>query len=279
MLAMRQRWARLLGIAVAALVVVAVGQRARVELTRFSHGSYFLDTANRAALSKLPSRTRAIQLEGYGQTLSAQAEQSLVYHLANEHARGRVSIVLGSDLNNAIEYLDFGVVERPGPEFHADYDYVLTRFAGITTGRRLIARSGGIALEQRTSALDVLPYSGLEAPLERLDTSGTAWVQPGVPLQLYVTGEGGNHVGVRLTFQTIEPVTVVPQPGVRARQDHGVLVVCAPATGFAPIRQASLLLDGQPVSPPQPTGTFPPPVPFEGIALTAMHATSGRCMV
>jgi hypothetical protein len=279
MLAMPGRWLRVVGIAGVVLVVVAVGQRARVELTRFANGSYFLDSANRSALSYLPHNATAVELEGYGQTLFAQAEQPLAYHLANEYARGRVSIVLGSNLNNALEYLDFGPVESPGPEFHPGYDYVLTRFATIGTDRRMIARSGAIALEQRTQSLDVTPYAGLEAPLERLDTSGVAWLQPGVPLRLDVVGTGGRHVWAKLTFHTAEPLSVPPQPGVHARLRGSTLTACVATTGAPPVRQASLTVVAAPMAGPTPHEQFPPPVPFEGIALTSMRAVADRCTV
>jgi hypothetical protein len=278
-LAMPQRWARALGLLGALLVLGAVAQRAHVELKRFSQGSYFLDSANRSVLAHLPAHANAVALEGYGQTLSAQAEQPLVYDLLNERARGRVSIVLGSDQNNGIEYLDFGVIRSPGVEFDPDYDFVLTRFAGIETSRRVIARSGGIALEQRTQPLDVTPYAGLEAPLERLDTSGTAWVQPGQPIEFYVTGASTGQAWVRLTFSTNEPVTVAPQAGLRTSAHGDTVIACVPSAGAAPIRHAEVLLSAPPEAVSPPAETFPPPVPMEGIALTSMHAMSGRCSV
>jgi hypothetical protein len=278
-LAIPRRWVRMVGMAGVGLAVLAIGQRTRVELTRFAHGSYFLDSANRSVLAHLPRNIAAIEVEGYGQTLSAQAEQPLIYHLANERARGRVSIVLGSDLNNAIEYLDFGAVQTPGAEFHPDYDYILTRFAAIRTDRRTIARSGGIALEQRVEPLDVTPYAGLEAPLERLDTSGTAWLQPGMPLELYVTGASGHRVWAKLTFRAVEPVSVPAQPGVRTRLVGDTLIACVPAAGSLPVRQASLLLVASAQAAPIPNEPFPPPTPSEGVALTAMRAVADRCTV
>lgn len=279
LLAMPHRWARLLGVAGAVLVVITVAQRTRVELARFANGSYFLDSANRSVLSHLPHSAKAIQLEGYGQTLSAQAEQPLVYHLANEHLRGKVSIVLGSNLNNALQYLDFGVVKPPGPEFHPDYDYVLTRFAGVQTDRTTVARSGGIALERRTDQLDVTSYAGLESPLARLNTSGTAWVQPGQPLQFYIVGVGGHRVWLRLSFRSSSPASVTPQAGMLVRLRGEALTVCVLATGSAPVRGASVQFEAPAVVGPQPSEEFPPPVPLEGIALTAMHAVSGHCVV
>ncbi len=278
-LAMPERWARLLGIAGVALVVIAVAQRARVELTRFSDGSYFLDSANRSVLGHLPPSARAVEIEGYGQTLSAQAEQPLVYDLVNEHARGRASILLSSNQNNSIEYLDFGAIKSPGIEFNPNYDFVLTRFAGIETSRRTIARSGGIALEQRTQPLDVTPYSGLEAPLARLDTSGTAWVQPGQPLEFYVAGESSNPVSVRLTFRVSEPVSVASQAGLHIHQQGETLIACVPTSGYAPTRQAAVLLSAPPVAGQLPREEFPPAVPLQGIALVSMRAVRGSCAV
>lgn len=280
LLAMPRRWGRIIGLIGVGLVIVAIGQRTRVELMRFSNGSYFLDSANRSVLSRLPSNVKALQTEGYGETLSAQAENPLVYYLADEHVRGRTSIVLGSNLNYAISYLDFGTVETPGPEFHPDYDYILTRFAGIRTDRRIVARSGGIALEQRTARLDVTPYSGLEAPLERLDTSGTAWVQPGQPLQLYITGAASHErVWAKLTFSSRVPVSVPPQTGVHSLQLGHDLTVCVPATGTGVIRGATLQLSDPAMSAPTLSEAFPPPTPSEGLALTAMYATAERCAI
>jgi hypothetical protein len=279
LLAATKRGARVLGVAGLTLVVVAVGQRTRVELRRFSDGAYFLDSANRSVLSKLPTNASAVQIEGYGETLSAQAEQPLVYHLVDEHLPGRVSIVLGSDLNNAIEYLDFGVLKTPALEFHADYDYVLTRFAGIKTARETVARSGGIALERRTQSLDIITYSGLEAPVERLDTSGTAWVQPSQPLKMYVVGMSAGPVWAKLTLRVSVPVSVPPQAGVRELLANNTLTVCVLTTGSRPVRSASVQFSAPPVPGPAPLEEFPPAVPLEGIALTSMHASSGHCSV
>ncbi|HMD57220.1 MAG TPA: hypothetical protein VKG82_07095 [Solirubrobacteraceae bacterium] len=276
-LAMPQRWVRLLGFAGALLVVGAVAQRSRVELTRFSHGSYFLDSANRGVLAKLPPRTGAVQLEGFGNTLSAQAEFSLVYRLLDERVPGRASIILGSNINNAIEYLDFGVIKAPGAEFHPYYRYVLTRFPGIHTPRRVIARSGGIALQERTQPLDITPSIGLTAPLARLDPAGRAWVEPLTPLGFYVAGATGGPVWARLTFHAAGPVIVRPHPGLRSRQVGDTVTVCAPASGAPPVRAVTVQLSGPQLAGTPPAEEFPPAVPAEGIELTAMAALPGSC--
>jgi hypothetical protein len=279
LIAMPARSMRVLGAIGVVLVVASVGQRARIELRRFSDGSYFLDSANRSVLAHLPNRARAVHLEGYGEALSAQAEQPLVYHLAAERLPGRASLSLGSNLANGTEYLNFGLVESPGPAFNPQYDYVLTRLAGIDTNRRVIARSRGIALEERTQPLDVVTYSGIEVPLARLDSAGAAWVQPGVPLKLYVVGPSSGPTWAKLTLSTPQPAQVAPGSGARVLDRGGTLVVCAPAVGSAPIREASLLLLGPPGSAPIPSEQFPPAVPPEGIKLASMRAVAGRCAV
>jgi hypothetical protein len=276
-LAMPQRWARVLGALGAALVVISVSQRAHVELTRFSDSSYFLDSANRSVLTHLPDDIKALQLEGYGESVAAQSEQPLVYYLADERLPERVSISLGSDINNATEYLDFGVIESPGPAFRPDYNYVLTRLAGIHTDRRVIARSGGVALEERTQPVDVMTYSGIEVPLVRLDKSGTAWVHPGSPLQMYVVGASDTRLWVRLVFRTQQQIGIPPQTDVSALQRGSTLIVCVPTTGTAPVRDASLRLIVPTTGTPHLTEKFPPAIPQEGVALTAMHAAEGRC--
>ena len=59
MLAGRGRWSRVAGIVGILIVAVPVAQRLRIELTRFSNSSYFMDTANRELLARLPTSTGA----------------------------------------------------------------------------------------------------------------------------------------------------------------------------------------------------------------------------
>ncbi len=278
--ASHSRWWQAAGAIGVLLVLVPVAQRARIELIRFANDSYFLDRANAALLSRVPSGRGAIEEEGYGASVAAQAEQPLVYHLINERAPGRVSIVLGSDAGNAIQYLDFGPPRLPpGPEFNPRYRYVLTRLAAVATDRRTIARRGGIALEERTQPLDITPFDGLAVPLERLGERGVAWVQGQTPLRFYVAGYGGSSVWGRLTFRTTVPVSVPRQPGVRTRLSAGTLTACVRATGQAPTRQVQITIKADVTPGPVPRETFPPGMPLEGLALTSMRALTGGCTV
>jgi len=282
LIAMPSRWARAAGVAGAVLVVAAVAQRSRVELKRFSDAAYYLDTADRSALSHLPAGGGSVLVEGFGASTYAQAEQPLVYHLVNERSDGRASIILGSDTGNALEYIDFGAVEPPGPAFNPGYTYVLTRFGGVATGRRVIARSGGVALERRAEPLDVTPYAGLAVPLERLDPGGIPWVQPKYPLKLLISGyDGARPAWVRLTFAASGRIAVPRQPGVRARvsaSGHS-MTACVRAVGEAPTRQATIRISA-PVAPGVAPGEeFQPLMPLEGVALTGMRAVVVRCVV
>lgn len=272
------RWSKAAGIVGIVVVAVPVAQRLRIERTRFSHGSYFLDSANRSVLGRIPRGGGAIEVEGYGSSVAAQAEQPLVYHLVNERAPGRASIVLGSDANNAIQYLDFGPVRLPpGPEFDPRYRYVLTRLAGVATSRRVVARRGAIALEERVKPLDITPYAGLGTPLESLDRSGVAWVQTQSPLRFYIAGYGGGHVWGRFTFRVTVPTSVPSQTGVRTRLVGSTLTACVPALGAAPERRVDLTITAALRPGPEPHESFPPPMPLEGVALTSMRAVTGRC--
>jgi hypothetical protein len=278
LLAMPARWARVAGIVGAVLVAGVVAQRARVELRRFSEASYFLGSADRSAIAHLPPGHGAVLVEGFGASTYAQAEQPLVYHLVNERSGGRASIILGTDAGNALEYIDFGNIEPPGPTFDPGYRYVLTRFGGVATARPVIARSGPVALERRASPLDVTPYAGLAVPLERLDPAGVPWLQPHVPLKLYVTGDdGGRPAWARLTFVARSSVVVPRQTGVRARVTGHVVIACVRAAGVAPVRRATIRIVGAATLAVAPGEEFQPRMPLEGVALTAMQAVVGRC--
>ncbi len=272
---------RVAAIAGAVVVVAGVAQRARIELTRFSDQSYFFDPADRTLLDSLPSGRSRVNLEGFGASVLAQAEEPLMYHYLNYRAPHRISIVAGSDVSNAIQYLDFGaVLVPPGPEFDPDYRYVVTRLAAVATDRRVIAREPGVSLEERVAPLDVTPYSGLTLPMSSLDPSGTAFVDTRYPLQLLVVGrDGGRRAWARLTFQATVPASVPKQPGVRWAAHGGTLTVCVPARGSEPVRSATVSLTAalQPGTPPR--AMYPPGMPLEGLELTAMSAVTSRCSV
>ncbi|MGP0053500.1 MAG: hypothetical protein ACLPZR_32310 [Solirubrobacteraceae bacterium] len=281
LLSMPSRWAKVAGVAGTALVVAAVGQRVRIELIRFSDQSYFLDSGTRRVVESIPRGTGRVEVEGFGASVFAQAEQPIVYHDVNWNSGGRASIIAGSDLSNAIQYLDLGAIHLPPapPSFDPRYRYVLTRLAGVATDRQVIAREGSVALERRVKPLDVTPYAGLAVPYTSLDP-GVAWVQTQYPLQMYVVGyDGERPAWARLTFQASVPVSVPRQAGVRSALAGHTLTVCVRAAGREPVRDVNLALHANLVPGPPPPDLFPPPMPAEGVVLTGMRAVTGDCSV
>jgi hypothetical protein len=266
------QWMRWTGVLVAIVALVAVGQRTREERLRFANGGYFLESANRAVLSHLPPNEGSLLIEGYGQQPArAPGELPLTYLLGFERNRGKVSVVS--------EYTDYAGLAyllnaNPlNPQFDSRYRYVLTRFAGVQNGRRVLARSGSVALQERTGALDATLVSGVALPAERHDGDGLAWVQG--PLQFIVTGGGSAPAWISLRFRASVPVSVPPERGVSSRRlPGGMLAACVRATGNARLRRGGIalafpLVPG--IVPDEPYAVAGPP---RGVQLTAMRAVS-----
>jgi hypothetical protein len=137
----------------------------------------------------------------------------------------------------------------------------------------VIARTGSVALQERTTPLDVTLVSGVAVPAQRLDADGLAWVEG--PLHMLVVGGGSSPAWISLRFRAIVPVTVPRQPGVKARSGPGgKLVVCVRATGNAPVRKATIALSFPLVAGIVPAEPFAVPEPPQGVQLVAMRAAN-----
>lgn len=266
------RWLRWTGVLVAIAAVVAVGERTRQERLRFADGSYFLDAGNRALLSHLPAHPGAVDLESYGEDPNvAPGELPLVYFLVYERDHGAASVPTEYSEYSSLAYL--GESNPANPELNPNYRYVLTRLGGVQTGRRVIARTGSLALEERTQPLDATVVSGVAVPPVRLDAQGLAWVEG--PLHMIVVGGGPNPAWISLRFKAIVPVTVPRQPGVRAQSNRGgELTACVRAIGTAPVRKATISLSFPLLPGIAPAEPFAVPEPPQGVQLTAMRAVT-----
>jgi len=268
-----RRWLRWVGVIVALVAVGAVAERTRQERVRFADGAYFLDSSDRSLLSHLPPHAAPVDLEGYGQNPGkAPGELALVSFLASERNHAEVSV--------PSEYVDYaglaylGESNPANPQFRSDYRYVLTRFGGVQTGRRLLARTGSLALEERATPIDVTLVSGVAVPFVRED-NGLAWVEG--PLHMLVVGGGTGSVWISLRFQAIVPVSVPPQPGVHTRlEPGGVLVACVRAMGRAPVRKGTITISFPLVAGIVPAEPFALPEPPQGVQLVAFSAAK-RC--
>jgi hypothetical protein len=173
--------------------------------------------------------------------------------------------------NSSLAYL--GEANPANPQLIPGYRYVLTRLAGVQTGRRVIARTGSLALEERSGPLDATVVSGLGLPLVRLDDQGLAWVEG--PLHLIVTGGDSTPAWVALRFHYVVPVSVPRQPGVHARLlPGGTLAACVRTTGAAPIRKGTITLAFAPLPGVVPSEPFALSEPPQGVQLTAVRAVS-----
>ncbi len=268
------RWLRWGGIAVALVVLVAVGERTRQERLRFADGAYFLDAGNRALLTHLPPQAGTVDIEGYGEDPGkAPGEMLLVYYTVSEHNHGAVSVPSEYVNYNSLAYA--GEANPANPEFDPNYRYVLTRLGGVETGRRVIARAGSLALEERTGVLDATLVTGVAVPFARLNANGLAWVEE--PLHIIVTGQSKGPTWVSLRFQAIVPVTVPAQRGVRAHTSPGgAIEACVRATGSAPVRKATIALSFPLAPGAVPAEPFALQEPPQGVQLVAMRAVN-RC--
>jgi hypothetical protein len=265
-------WLRLTAVVVAVVALVAGGQRTRQERVRFANGAYYLDAGNRALLSHLPPHPGPVNLEGYGQDPAhAPGELPLVYLTVWERNHEQVSLPTEYDDFRGLAYL--GGPKSVNSQFNSNYRYILTRLAGVYTGRTTIARTGPLALEERSGPLDVTVVSGVAVPPVRLDAQGLPSVVG--PLHMLLVGEASRPAWVALRFHTLVPITVPRQPGVRTRSmPGGTVIACVRATGASPVRPVTLQLSAPLVPGPIPAEPFAIPEPVQGIQLTGMRAVT-----
>jgi hypothetical protein len=264
--------------AVALLTILVVGHEGIVLRQRLSQGDYMLDPGARQALAALPADARSVNLEGFGESPQAPMELPLVYNLADEKTHGRVSIPTQTDDNSGLAYLTAGAVPLKR-WFRPDYQYVLTRLAGVKSDRQTVARFGSFALQRRTQPVDVTVTGGLSVPTARLDPSGTAWINAGLPLTfLIVGGATAQPEWVTLELHATVPVKVDPGPSVVAHRRAGdELTICLRAQGQAPIRSATVQSVFTGLAPPPPPGRFDLPLPGRGLTLQSMTVAPRSC--
>jgi hypothetical protein len=265
-----------LAVAIALVAIVAIGHEGIVERQRLANGSYLLDNQDRVAMSALPARSGPVELEGFGQGPSPPMEVPVVYNLVDERTDGQVSVATDRDDNRGLLYL--GGTQPLGPSFHSNYRYVLTRLAGISTGRRIVARDGPIALEERTQPLDVTVTGGVLVAAARLDPTGTAWVTPALPLHFLVAGSSPGHTAwISLVLEATVPVHVGHEPGVSSVRSGDTLRICLPAVGAPPVREAGVQLSFVPKPAPPTDEAYAPSLPPRGVRLVSVRVSTARC--
>jgi hypothetical protein len=274
--ALGSRPGTVVAVLVALGVTLAVGHESVIVHQRLENGSYLLEPQVRETVSALPSKPGPVELEGFTETVLPPIEEPDVYDLLDEKTHENVSQPTATDDGSALFYL--GGQQPLGPSFRANYQYVLTRLAGIATQRRVVARHGPIVLERRTHGLDVTITGGVLVAPARMDPTGTAWLRGG-PLEfLVVGGNPGSNAWISLVFRRTVPVHVRTGRGLfSVRRRGGQVDVCVKASGAPPVREASVLLDFTPQPPPAPTEPHEVPLPSRGVSLVSMSVSSMRC--
>jgi hypothetical protein len=273
---LRWRGRLLLAAGVSAVIVVTIGHEGVLERQRLANGSYLLNTQNRQALASLPHGAGPVDVEGFSQGPQPPMELPLVYNLVDEKTHGKLSLPTDRDDNSGLAYL--GGTQPLGPAFRPNYTYVLTRMAGIATDRRIVARYGPIALEQRTQPLDVTINGGVSVAAVGEDSTGTAWLNPGRPLHFVVSGGSpGTRAWVSLVLRTTVPVRLVKQAGVSAVIRPGITRICALAAGAPPVRVVGFEVAFVPTPAPVPKRRFANPLPPRGAKLVSMTVSATPC--
>lgn len=260
-------WLQGIAVVIALLSVVAAGYQTRSERLLFAADSYFLEDGNRELLSHLPRHPGPVDLEGYGLGQHGVVpELTDMYSLMAERNHEEVSVP--NEFPSPTEFKSLGTENYVDP----NYRYVLTRFGGVRTARRIIARVGPLALEERVSKLDVTFVSGATTPLVRLDKSGLPQIEG--RLHLLVVGSGSGPAWVSLRFRTIVRAEAIAAPGLSEDSASHTLTVCALATGAGPLRRLTIKLRGRLFPGADPAEPFGEEEPPQGIQLVAMHVAA-----
>jgi hypothetical protein len=269
---MPRAWLRWTGMALAVILLLAVAERTKQERLRFSQGAYFLDSESRDLLSHLPAKPGVVDIEGYGEDPGTSVgEVPLIYAMVSERTGGAVSIPTEYGDYDGLAYV--GDANPRNSQFDPSYRYVLTRLGGMQTGRRIIARSGSLALEERAGPLDVTLVSGIGIPMVRLDTDGLAWVEG--PVHMLVVGGGTGKAWVSLRLKLIVHARIKSQPGLKiAKLGSDTYAVCVPATGTAPLRKAKVALSFPVLEGVIAQERFGEQGPPQGVQLLSMRAAT-----
>lgn len=273
----RRRGRLLLAVPLAAVILVAVAYEGVIERQRLGNASYLFNMQIPQALAALPRNPGPVEVEGFGQGDWAAAEEPLAYNVVDEKTDGNLSLPTDRDDTAGLVYL--GGMQPLGASFRPGYRYVLTRLAGISTDRRVVARYGPIALEERTQPLDVTIDGGVLTAAAWEDPSGTAWLSPYKPLSFVVSGGSpGRRAWLSVVLRTTGPVTLAQRtPGISVFNGHGITRICALVSGKPPVREIGFQLAWALQAPPTVKTPFAPALWPRGARMVSMEAQTTPC--
>jgi hypothetical protein len=267
---------KVVAVAVGVVILVLAGHKSSVEARRAVDGAYVVPSSLDGVLDALDHRPGPVLLEGLGAGYDAPAELPATYNAVDETTRSRLALPAEIDDHNGLAYY-LGPRKQAGPEFTPSYRWVLTRLGGVSTSRRLVARGGPYALEERTRPLDVTVVGGVTVDSDRHDPRGLAWVTG--PLIFWVSSSDRSSATVRLTLTGQAGARAVAPSGSRVLRRAGDRVtLCIPVRRKGSLRRVRVELN-IPAAPP----TGPPEqfavraIPPHQLRLEAMTATTAGC--
>lgn len=260
----------------ALVLVLSVGNIAHRTALRLMDNSYIFDEQINTVLKHLPDDGQPVEVEGFGAGGLAPMEEPLAYDRVNEVTDAPLSIPAETDDSKGLQYL--GGPRPIGVEFRPDYRYILTRLPSIAVpSRTTIDRDGPVALQRRTSDLDVTVTSGVQVPFSWQDASAPAYVVPAAIVRFWVVGGPKSPTPwLKLQLRVTVPDLAVGGAKVTTKRTGDLETVCLPAYGDAPLRRVEV-----PVTFTGIPGTlrnrFAFPTPTTGVQLVGMSASMRSC--
>jgi hypothetical protein len=202
--------------------------------------------------AKLTSGTLA--MEGFDSVpLWAWGEQPVTYEALAQATDQRISV---PNLYNDWGGFSFFETRLPGnPVYTTAYSDVVSRFAGMTTPRKVLYRQGPYAIAERAHPFDVIVARGISADNRSHDASGSAFIQAQAaqmgfeqgPPTFWISAESPAPAYLRMRLHTTLPVTTAKSVrGAVTTPIPGGREICAPVTGTGPGRIFELPITPQP---------------------------------
>ena len=274
-------WSRV-GIPIAVGLVLGLGvARATISTVQTAAGSPALTSGSAWQLvDEIETRAagRPVLIEGaesgYALTQSYFLSQGIQLI-----AEGGGLPVFDPDLNGALYGLGYGLESEDS--YDPDYDLVVSRFGGVRTNRRTVARAGSMVVQERAPYDVAVTVPTYAVASERDPADAVPWLT--VPLDLRIASPREALLDLRLVFAGPRHAEIIPRAtsdGIElpTRAEVGaresLLCVRVPADGpFVDVQfDTGVAIDGAPYVPPD----IDTPEPPRGIALVGVTAAPSR---
>jgi hypothetical protein len=264
-----------------ALVTMAAIGNANIKLIEATYRSamYFPTSLRKMtadAKGVLP-HSASMLLEGSDSAHNSAFSMSSMYYAAHEMNDPRLSF----DVDPFATY-EIGSPLGPTAYYSPRYQYVLTAFAGIDNGRRVLVRHSNFALERRAPIDVAITHTGWALD-PREGAAAIPWVSGPFTLRISST----QNVRTAITIKIRRPLRDHPMLqflDARGRpvrtfrsQDGSSFCAVTTVTGGQATLRSQLILDQAPPVVGRATETDPLPAPGKAVGIAGIRATVGGC--